>query len=150
RVADLIAYINHDIGDAIRASLVHEEGLPHTAVAVLGHGHSQRIHTMVCDIVTQSSGHANITMSPQVKMAADEMRRFLNDRVYQPSLRMADAQKARDTLHFLFDYYLNHDFQSSWTTQLPAESKERRVVDYIAGMTDLYALRAAEGLSRNK
>lgn len=150
RVADLIAYINHDIGDAIRASLVHEEDLPSAAVAILGHGHSERIHTMVCDIVTQSHGQANISMSPQVKMAADEMRRFLNDRVYWPSLRTADAEKARHTLHFLFDYFLKYDFEPSWTEQVPMESKERGVVDYIAGMTDLYALRMGDSLSENK
>lgn len=147
RVADLIAYINHDIGDAIRSSIITEDDLPPRAASVLGRGHSQRIHTMVCDIATQSWGKPKIGMSPEAMEAADELRQFLYDKVYRPSLSTADAEKARRTLHLLFSHFLTHEFESSWTAQSPVEATERKVVDYIAGMTDLYALRLADEIA---
>src|SRR3989304_10501951 len=92
RRADSIAYINHDIGDAIRAGMITEGDLPHPAITILGSSHSQSINTMVCDVIDQSwpaSGLDDggrppvITMSPRVREAANMLREFLFQRVYE-------------------------------------------------------------------
>ncbi|MCD6600207.1 MAG: deoxyguanosinetriphosphate triphosphohydrolase [Dehalococcoidia bacterium] len=155
KIADLIAYINHDIDDAIRAGIIIESDLPEPAVSVLGHTHSQRINTLVCDIVNCSwpvSGHGNITklsiaMSSQVIKATDCLRRFLFNKVYKPSLAIKDAEKARKTIHLLYSYFLKQDGGLPQEGVSPNDEKERKVVDYIAGMTDQYALRLAEEIS---
>jgi len=156
KIADVIAYINHDIDDAIRAGIIIESDLPEPAVNVLGHTHSQRINTLVCDVVRCSwsvSGHGDvaksaiITMSPQVIKATDYLRRFLFNKVYKPSLAIKDAEKARGTIHFLYSYFLKQDGRLPQEFASLNDDRERKVVDYIAGMTDQYALRLAEELS---
>ena len=154
KIADAIAYINHDIGDAIRAGIITENDLPLSAVAVLGRFHSQRINSMVCDIINHSwaaNGHISmespaIGMSPQILEATNTLREFLFERVYNWQAVQKEAEKARDVIRSLYEYFNEH------TDKLPAEysvysdDTERRVVDYIAGMTDQYALRLAEEL----
>ena len=156
QIADAIAYINHDIGDAIRASIITEGNLPLSAVRVLGLSHSQRINTMVCDIIECSwatRGHnpvntPAISMSPEILKATNTLREFLFKQVYEPKDRAAD--KPREIVRQLY-YYFNE-----YEDRLPAEYRfysgetKRRVVDYIAGMTDQYALRLAEELSLTK
>jgi dGTPase len=151
KIADMVAYINHDIGDAIRANLLTEEELPHDATKVLGAAHSQRINTMVTDIIVNSwevrvsrkkLKKPTIKMSPEVMAVAEILRDFLFKRVYTPNMESADAAKARDVVIFLWRYFNEHE------DRLPAEYRiygdtQRRVADYIAGMTDQYALRLA-------
>ena len=155
KMADIVAYINHDIDDAIRSGIIGENDLPESAIAILGSTHSQRINTLVCDIVNCSwpvKGHGNLSkpiigMSPKVLRAANSLREFLFDKVYNPSLATKEATKARETVCLLYSYLLRHE------DRLPQEfasldaSKERKIVDYIAGMTDQFALRLAEELS---
>ncbi len=155
KIADVIAYINHDIDDAMRAGIIIESDLPEPAVSVLGYTHSQRINTLVCDVVSCSwpvSGHGNvaklaITMSPQVIKATDCLRQFLFNKVYKPSLAINDAEKARETIHFLYSYFLQQEGRLPQEIASLNDDRERKVVDYIAGMTDQYALRLAEELS---
>jgi dGTPase len=156
KIADMVAYINHDIGDAIRAGLLTERDLPREAIKVLGDSHSQRINAMVTDII-MSSWDVRISvkklkkpvikMSRRVMAAAETLRDFLFERVYTPNMESTDAAKARNVVKFLWQYFNEHE------DRLPAEYRiygetQRRVVDYIAGMTDQYALRLAGELQK--
>ena len=155
KIADIVAYINHDIGDAVRAGIITENDLPPSATTTLGHSHSQRINTMVCDIIDQSwsaSGHntdepPRLGMSPQVLEATNTLRQFLFDRVYRQRSAEEEAEKAREVIRSLYEYFSNHEDKLPPEYSVYSDEIERRVVDYIAGMTDQYALRMAEELS---
>ena len=155
KVADIVAYVNHDVEDAIRAGFVCQSDLPGQVVATLGHTHSQRINTLVLDIVDCSqsvsggtgSGRPTIGMSPEVMEATNLLRQFLFDRVYYPSLAVEEAVRAANALRMLYSYFLERgDRLPLEFASLPGD-RERKVVDYIAGMTDQYALRLAEEIS---
>lgn len=159
KIADTVAYINHDIGDAVRAGIITEGELPLEAIKVLGISHSQRINTMVCDIIENSwavhgcgiiKDRPVINMSPEVLSAADILRNFLFERVYNLNSTMEEAEKAREVVRMLYDYFNDHDDRLPPEYRLHGDTTERRVVDYIAGMTDQYAMRLAEELSNQK
>lgn len=154
RLADSVAYINHDIGDAVRARLITEDDLPQSAIAILGKSHSKRIDTMVCDIIDQSWSATGlddtkktptITMSPEVLEAANNLRHFLFQRVYEVQVSRKETEKAKQVVRFLYCYFVDNpdklpqEFASS-------DAAERGIVDYIAGMTDNYALTLASEL----
>jgi len=155
KIADIVAYINHDIGDAIRAGIITEGDLPLSAVKILGLSHSQRINTMVCDIIEYSwaasglniQGSPAIGMSPQVLEATDTLRKFLFDTVYDVRLAHEESEKAREVIRLLYEYFRQHEQKLPPEYRLYSNEIERRVVDYIAGMTDHYALRMAEELA---
>ena len=155
KITDAIAYINHDIGDAIRAGMLTESDLPTETVTVLGHSPSARINTMVSDIIACSwpvSGQAAtkeppvICMSQQIGEATEALRHFMFARIYKVLSGTESAEQARRTVKGLYHHLIAHQ------ELLPPEylhySNEpaRRVKDYIAGMTDFYALRLAEKL----
>jgi dGTPase len=154
KIADVVAYINHDIGDAIRAGVIVESDLPPTAADVLGRSHSERINTMVCDIVQRSwpSGEEDgivpprISMSPRIRKATNELHEFLYERVYNVSSAQPDAEKAREVVRFLYGYFNRNKDCLPPEYSAGSNDPERRVVDLIAGMTDPYAARTAEGL----
>jgi dGTPase len=155
KISDMVAYINHDIGDAVRADILTEKDLPHNAVKVLGNAHSARINTMVSDIVQSSwDVRANdiikerpvVKMSPAVLAAAEEMRDFLFAHVYTPNMERAEATNAKKVIVFLWQYFNRHADKLPAEYRLHADTTERGVADYIAGMTDQYALRLAEEL----
>jgi len=155
KIADIVAYVNHDVEDAVRAGIISQGDLPERVVETLGHTHSQRINTLVCDVIDRSwpvSGNGSlaeptISMSPDVIEATNELRQFLFDRVYYPSLAGEDAVKAVEVIRLLYLYFLQHEDKLPRELAALADSKERKVVDYIAGMTDQYALRLAEEIS---
>jgi len=156
KMADVVAYINHDLDDAIRAGFITGDDLPRSSVAILGVTNSQRINTLVRDIVSCSWGVSGrdkvkgpvIGMSPAVLQASNELRQFLFDRVYYPSFQGEDVDRARKTMRLLYSYFVEHEDELPPEFCLLNDSKERRVADYIAGMTDQYALRRAEEISR--
>lgn len=156
KIADVIAYINHDIDDAVRAGLVTENDLPNSAIAILGTRRSQRINTLVCDIVSYSwvvsgkggVGESGIGMNLSVLQATNELRQFLFDKVYRPSLESEGAKKAKKAMQLLYSYFLRHEDKLPREFGLLNDGKERKVADYIAGMTDQYASRLAEEISR--
>jgi len=156
KIADVIAYINHDIDDAIRAGLVTENDLPNSAIAILGTRRSQRINTLVCDIVSYSwvisgkggVGESGIGMNLSVLQATNELRQFLFDKVYRPSLKSEGAKKAKKAMQLLYSYFMRHEDKLPREFGLLNDGKERKVADYIAGMTDQYASRLAEEISR--
>ncbi|MBR3689745.1 MAG: deoxyguanosinetriphosphate triphosphohydrolase [Eggerthellaceae bacterium] len=139
-VADRIAYVNHDIDDAIRAGVLREEDLPDSTHRLLGPDHSSRIQTLVHDLVETSQVADDIRMSPRVWDAMMELRSFLHDHVYKSEVVMEEAEKAKRLIESLFDYYVvNID-------QVPAEYRLicggddlRAVTDFVACMTDRFA-----------
>jgi len=155
KIADAVAYINHDIGDAIRAGVITENDLLPSEATVLGHSHSQRINTMVSDIIDYSwaargdgaTEHPIIGMSPQILEATNTLRGFLFDRVYNQRSAEGEAGKAREVIHRLYDYFTEHEDRLPPEYSAYSDESEQRVVDYIAGMTDQYASRLAEELS---
>ena len=142
RLSDRIAYINHDIDDAVRAGILKNEDIPRNIAAVLGETHSQRINTLVSDVVRSSADKPIITMTPSVEAAMLELREFMFERVYRNPVAKGEEVKARRIIQELYKYYLAHpeklpeDFQP----QLDLEGMPRVVCDYVAGMTDKYAV----------
>jgi dGTPase len=152
KIADIVAYINHDIGDAVRAGIISEDVLPRQAVTVLGSSHSERINTLVSDVISFSwsatgveGGKPYIGMSPVTRRAANTLRRFLFEKVY--NITRGEAEQARETVQLLYRHLMDHDVELPDEYNLRNESVTRRVVDYIAGMTDNYALRMADKVS---
>ena len=146
RFADRIAYVNHDIDDALRAGIVEPADLPAEAIRVLGAGHGDRIETLVADLVSVSEGADEVGLSAPVLAALDELRGFLFDRVYLRPEERSEQRKAIELVRSLFAYYLDHP------EGIPAEyvstgsDLPTQIADYIAGMTDRFALRAYEQL----
>ena len=142
RWADRMAYVNHDIDDAIRAGILGTADIPKIVLKTLGVTHSARINTLVCDMITASREEGRIVLSPQVETALQELRTFMFERVYRNPVAKGEEAKAREMLKRLYDYYYTHpealpeDFQP----QMSMEGMERTVCDYIAGMTDNYAV----------
>jgi len=155
KIADAVAYINHDIGDAIRAGSITENDLPPSAAMILGYSHSQRINTMVSDIIDYSWAaksddavpHPAVGMSPRILEATNTLRGFLFDRVYNQRSAEEEAEKAKEVVRSLYEYFNKHEDKLPPEYSVYSDEIERRVVDYIAGMTDQYALRTAEELS---
>lgn len=142
RWADRYAYVNHDIDDAIRGGILKDTDIPKSILKTLGHTHSQRINTLVCDTITASRENSEIALSPNVSKALNDLREFLFERVYRNPIAKGQEQKAKGMLQRMYEYYYRHpealpdDFQP----QLSFEGMERTVCDYIAGMTDNYAV----------
>ena len=142
RFSDQIAYVNHDIDDAIRAGILHTTDIPKSVLKVLGSTHSKRINTLVCDTITVSRGAGDICLSSQVERALSDLREFMFENVYRNPIAKGQEQKAKGMLQRMYEYYYNHpealpqDFQP----QLSLDGMERTVCDYIAGMTDNYAV----------
>jgi dGTPase len=142
RLADRIAYVNHDIDDATRAGILTHGDIPKSVSDVLGQTHSRRIDTLVCDVVLTSREAGAIVLSPAVDQALKELRAFMFERVYHNPVAKGQESKAKDMLKRLFDHYYNNPEQlpSDFHPQMSFDGLERTVADYIAGMTDNYAV----------
>lgn len=142
KVADKIAYINHDFDDAVRAGIISETDVPDQAREVLGDTRARRLDTLVQDIVEQSYGRPAIYQSHAVKEAMASLRGFMFDRVYTGSPAKHEGDKAKMLVISLYEYYMaNHDELEADSGESPSDGEwSRTVVDYIAGMTDRYAV----------
>ena len=144
KIADRIAYINHDIDDAIRAGILVAEDIPREYTDILGCSTSQRLNTMIHDIVKNSEGKPDIVMSAEVEKAMADLRKFMFANVYTNPKAKAEEQKAQDMLEHLFSFYKEHPEKMSeeYVDMLEnrGESLEDVVCDYISGMTDQYAI----------
>ncbi|MBP1561280.1 MAG: deoxyguanosinetriphosphate triphosphohydrolase [Oscillospiraceae bacterium] len=140
RLADKIAYINHDIDDAIRAGMLKEEDLPKSATDILGTSKSQRITTLIMSII--ENGVQDIRMGDEVKKAHDELRAFMFANVYKNSVAKAEEAKAKALVEKLYMYFLRYPdkLPEEYKKIMAKFNKERAVCDYIAGMTDVYAV----------
>ena len=148
RVADLIAYVNHDIDDAIRGGLLRAEDLPRDPVQALGPSSSARIGTLVKDVVTESMAGelAEIRMSPRVLDAVLELRSFLFDTVYENSAATAEFRKASDVLSGLWDKLRERPDEFLDRRTIDNDGMDAAIRDFVAGMTDRYAIRLFEQL----
>ena len=148
RYADRIAYLNHDLDDALRGNVLKAFELPEDCLAVLGRTHSQRIATMVNDIIEQSQGTSTITMSPVIQSAMDALREFMFERVYRDSWRARQEEKCHHIIHEMFTYYCMHvnELPEDYLMICYQEGTERGVADFLSGMTDRYALRTFNAL----
>jgi len=142
KIADPIAYVNHDIDDAVRAGLIREEDLSPHPIRVLGRTHRERINTIVRDVVTESQDHSTLRISDEILSAFNQLRDFMYEEIYQSSFLIEEVQKAQRLVKELYFFYLDHPelFPESMKKNLESEGLERVTVDYIAGMTDRYAL----------
>ncbi|MGB9836616.1 MAG: deoxyguanosinetriphosphate triphosphohydrolase [Candidatus Saccharicenans sp.] len=141
RVSDVIAYVNHDLDDALRAGIIKEEQIPGRIIDVLGKLHATRIDRLVMDVVESSlkTGLERIAMSPKIYQALIDLREFLYEKVYFNPVAREDLNKTRKVIKELFEYLKQHP--EGVVKDYPrGDSLERRVADFIAGMTDSYAL----------
>ena len=142
RRSDQIAYVNHDIDDAIRAGILQDADIPKSIALVLGENHRTRINTLVCDMIETSREAGQILLSPKVDEALRDLRSFMFERVYRNPVAKGEESKARDMLQRLYTYYYDHPeaLPEDFYPQLSFEGMGRTVCDYIAGMTDKYAV----------
>ena len=142
RRSDQIAYVNHDIDDAIRAGILSNEDIPRSISDVLGCTHRDRINTLVCDTIRTSREAGAICMTPATDRALRELREFMFDRVYRNPVAKGEESKAKAMLQRLFEYYVANpnEMPEDFQPQLSFDGMERTVCDYIAGMTDNYAV----------
>jgi dGTPase len=143
RYADRIAYINHDIDDSIRAGVLSEADLPKSARQVLGRTHAKRIQTMVSDLVARSEEADSIQMSPDVAEAMGETRKFLFDRVYLGLVATATRQSVQRIVLTLLEHFAQKPPPAEGA---PDGDPRQGAVDYVAGMTDRFAIRTFEDL----
>jgi dGTPase len=145
RVMDRVAYINHDIDDAVRAGLLVPGELPAGPIAILGDNGSRRIDTLVHDMVEHSAAAGDIVQGETVGAAMGELRAFMFERVYLGAAATREHAKIRSVIESLFDHYCAHpeDIPGS----IPPGDLARRVTDYLAGMTDRFCIRTFEALS---
>ena len=143
KTADRIAYINHDIDDAIRAEIISLDSLPKEALKVLGRQHRDRINVMVCDMIQSSWMQPAISMSKEVSEAMHELREFLFTNVYVGSSAKVEEKKIIRLVKEIYFYYSENPdrLPNEYSCQLSSGTEIKRlVVDYIAGMTDRYAI----------
>ena len=147
--ADRIAYINHDIDDAIRARMFTEHELPRGYTDVLGHSVRERLNNMIHDIILNSMDKPAITMSEGMEEAMQGLRKWMFDNVYKNDIPKAEEGKAQNMITQLYFYYMDHvdELPQEYLNFLDAGEKVSRVVcDYIAGMSDIYAIDQFEEL----
>ena len=151
RLSDKIAYINADIDDAVRANIITEESIPLHLRKILGSSTRQRINTIIHDIIINSQKIEDIAFSDEINQAVFELRKYMFENVYTNPIAKAEETKAEKLVEHLFEYYnenidkLPEDYQCLLSEDL--SNKERIVCDYIAGMTDNYAVEKYKALT---
>ena len=148
RLSDKIAYLNHDVDDAIRAGLIKEEDIPSEYTEVLGHNVHDRLNSLIHDVIYNSIGSRSIEMSEDHQTAMQGLRHWMFDNIYTGgSKAKSEEHKAQKMIELLFDYYMRHPDQMSSEYLMLMEqgaTKERAGCDYISGMTDNYAIEKFE------
>lgn len=144
RLSDKIAYINHDIDDAIRAKIFTEKDLPAEYTDVLGGSVRDRLNNMIHDMINSSLGKPEIIMSPDMELAMQGLRRWMFENVYSGSVAKTEEKKAQQLIETLYGYYMQHEdkLPEEYRRMMAerGEKKGRIVCDYIAGMSDQYAI----------
>ncbi|HKB50111.1 MAG TPA: deoxyguanosinetriphosphate triphosphohydrolase [Solirubrobacterales bacterium] len=138
KLVDRVAYINHDIDDALRAGVLQPGDLPAAEIELLGPTGSARIDTLVRDIVERSAAAGDIEQSEEVGGAMLRLRKFMFDRVYLGEEARGEHDRAQHALHGLFDHYMEHPEEAPEGE--PGASDCQRVADYLAGMTDRFCI----------
>lgn len=145
KLSDGIAYMNHDLDDAIRAGIISASDIPGDVLDGLGTTHSQRIDTLVTDVIQQSdviSPAGHIRMSDEVRQVADVLRDFLYDTVYDPINQLAETKHKQEIVRAHFAYFVANpnEMPPLYAEARDDDPVERRVADYVASMTDRFAI----------
>lgn len=142
KLADKIAYINHDIDDALRAEVISLSSIPEDLLITLGYSHSQRINTMITAVINYANDNGEIELKGKVGEATWKLRKFMFDNVYIGSKAKKEEVKAVHCLEQLFGYYIKNPdkMPKEFYKRIDKWGEERVVCDYIAGMTDRYAI----------
>jgi len=143
RRADRIAYLNHDLDDALRSGILRPDAVPRDCLKILGATHGERINTMIADIVANSGGEPHLSMSPRVESAMNGLREFMFERVYHNEWRDPEEARCDYVLRHLFEYYCEHpgEMPEEFVLIGYEDGTERSVCDYLSCMTDRYATR---------
>ena len=147
RIADRIAYINHDIDDALRAKVLAERALPKDAVTILGKTTSERINTLVLSLISNSSG-GRLKMDEDTNKAFEQLHRCMFATVYSNDSVKREERKVPELISFVYEYFVKNPdkLPEEYFGTAKAEGKERAVCDYLAGMTDRYAVEQFKNL----
>ncbi|MBE5796094.1 MAG: deoxyguanosinetriphosphate triphosphohydrolase [Clostridiales bacterium] len=148
RRADRIAYLNHDLDDAIRGGVLQEFELPADCLKVLGRSHGERINNMIADVVSFSQEGPHLAMSPMMQSAMDGLREFMFERVYRDKWRAAEESRCDVVMKQLFRYYSEHpgEMPEEFVLIGYREGTARAVCDFLSCMTDRYAIRTYQRL----
>ncbi len=162
RISDRIAYLHHDLDDAIRAGIVSEKDVPDFVNKVLGNTNSKRLSTLILDVIESSRNSEKIVLSDDAEKAMDLWKNFLKEKVYIGSEPKKEEIKVRELLSYLFDYFYSHperlkkylrnhpisEISSDPVEKIKEDKKERLIVicDYLSSMTDRYAIEIAKNL----
>ena len=148
RRADRIAYLNHDLDDALRAGILKPFELPKDCLKVLGETHGERINTMITDLIRHSAGEPHLRMSSTVQDAVDGLREFMFARVYRDGWRDPEEARCDIVLRQLFSYYCAHpgEMPEEFVLIGYRDGTERSVSDYLSCMSDRYAIRTYQNL----
>lgn len=143
RRADRIAYLNHDLDDALRAGILRDFELPQDCLRVLGATHGERINTMIRDVVENSENSPHLAMSPRVEEAMNGLREFMFEKVYRDGWRDPEEKRCDFILRTLFQYFSEHpgEMPEEYILITYRDGLERGVADFLSGMTDRYATR---------
>ncbi|MDE7394941.1 MAG: deoxyguanosinetriphosphate triphosphohydrolase [Clostridiales bacterium] len=139
--SDRIAYINHDIDDAIRGGVIVETDIPKTYRALFGERHSARINSMILDIISNSQDKPFVRPSPAFEKGIGELRQYMFDNVYSSPVAKSEEHKAIDMICFLYEYFLSHQEKIPEEFLQMDSSPSQKVIDYISMMSDNYAVR---------
>lgn len=150
RLSDKIAYINHDIDDAIRGKILYEKDIPSKYTKVLGYSKQKRLNNIIYDIVNNSRQKPDIIMSKEIESAIIGLRKFMFETVYSNPKAKGEESKAKQMLSSLYNYYMKNFLEIPEEYRMLIKNKnqrlERVVCDYIAGMSDQYSVRKFEEL----
>ena len=150
QICDRIAYVNHDIDDAIRGGIIKGHDIPERITDVIGHSLTERINTMIHGVVTYSGGKDDIVMNPEIEEAMLDLRSFLFENVYTNPAAKAQEVQAENLVTYLYEYYMSHidKLPEEYLAMISdrEEPEERVVCDYIAGMTDRFAVNKLKDL----
>ena len=146
RIADIMAYLNHDIDDAVRAGVLSQEKLPEDIMKFLGRTASERITKMVNDVIceTRKKEDKTLALSADTLSAIDQLRSFMFENVYESNYVRGEFVKACKMLEELYDFYYRHEdilYKEASNLNQEQNDKHRLICDYIAGMTDHYAMK---------
>ena len=146
RMSDRIAYLNHDIQDAVGAGILRSEDIPRSCQKTLGYTHGQRIDTLIRDCIASSMGRDHITMSEGIASAMMELRSYMFTHVYNNTSDMEMDRRVKHVIDHLFAYYMQHTdlLPEAYALQREHFGVQQAVADYIAGMTDRYAIASFE------
>lgn len=145
--ADRIAYINHDIDDAVRGGVIKAGDIPKRFTDLFGDTHSKRISSMIFDIISESYGKNTIAQTPEFAQGMYDLRQYMFDNVYTSPLAKSEEKKAIKMIEYLYLYYVDHEDEMPKQFVYEDEPIERRVCDYISTMSDQYAVRLFESLT---